>query len=136
VERLAADRLAKALRDGLSPVALAAAWAAGRFMSLDDAARLGLELLASIAAAQGTEEGAVGAAAQRLTRRELEVAVLIAQGLTNRQIAEELVVAQRTAETHVERILGKLGFASRAMVAAWVVEQGMATGMATQTGRR
>ncbi|GDY29122.1 ATP-binding protein [Gandjariella thermophila] len=54
-----------------------------------------------------------------LTRREREVADLIARGLSNRQIAETLVIAQRTAESHVEHILAKLGFTSRAQIAAW-----------------
>ncbi|MGV9450881.1 ATP-binding protein [Streptomyces sp. NPDC003635] len=54
-----------------------------------------------------------------LTRREAEVAALVAQGLTNRQIAEALVIAQRTAEGHVERILVKLGFSKRSQLAAW-----------------
>nr|WP_206328133.1 LuxR C-terminal-related transcriptional regulator [Streptomyces sp. S3(2020)] len=54
-----------------------------------------------------------------LTRREMQVAALIAQGRTNRQIADNLVIAQRTAEGHVERILVKLGFANRSQVAAW-----------------
>lgn len=54
-----------------------------------------------------------------LTRRETEVAELLAQGLTNQQIADRLVVAVRTAEGHVERILNKLGFTSRSQVAVW-----------------
>ncbi|CCK30268.1 regulator [Streptomyces davaonensis JCM 4913] len=54
-----------------------------------------------------------------LTRREAEVAALVARGLTNRQIAESLVIAQRTAEGHVERILVKLGFSKRSQLAAW-----------------
>ena len=54
-----------------------------------------------------------------LTRRETEVAELIAEGLTNQQIADRLVVALRTAEGHVERILSKLGFTSRSQVAVW-----------------
>lgn len=54
-----------------------------------------------------------------LTRRETQVAALIAQGCTNKQIADRLVIAQRTAEGHVERILVKLGFANRSQVAAW-----------------
>ena len=54
-----------------------------------------------------------------LTRREREVAELVAAGLTNRQIAARLVVSLRTAETHVDRIMGKLGCTSRARVAAW-----------------
>lgn len=57
-----------------------------------------------------------------LTKRECEVAGLVAQGLTNKNIAAQLVISQRTAEAHVERILNKLGFTSRAQVAAWVVE--------------
>jgi non-specific serine/threonine protein kinase len=59
----------------------------------------------------------------RLTKREHEVAILIAEGLTNRAIADRLVISPRTAQGHVEHILTKLGFTSRAQVAAWVVEQ-------------
>ena len=55
-----------------------------------------------------------------LTPREREVARLVAAGLSNKQIAAELVIAQRTAEGHVDRILRKLGFTSRAQLAAWV----------------
>lgn len=58
-----------------------------------------------------------------LTPRELEIAGLVAQGLSNRDIASKLVISQRTAETHVEHILSKLGFTSRAQIAAWVVEE-------------
>ncbi len=59
----------------------------------------------------------------RLTRRERQVADLIAEGLTNQAIADRLVISPRTAQGHVEHILAKLGFTSRAQVAAWVVEQ-------------
>jgi non-specific serine/threonine protein kinase len=55
-----------------------------------------------------------------LTRRELQVARLIAEGRSNKEIAAELVISQRTAENHVEHILAKLGFTSRAQVVAWV----------------
>ncbi|MFF3711667.1 ATP-binding protein [Streptomyces phaeochromogenes] len=55
-----------------------------------------------------------------LTRREREVAELVADGLANQQIADRLVIARRTAEGHVERILGKLGFSNRSQIAAWV----------------
>ena len=55
-----------------------------------------------------------------LTPRELQVARLVAGGRSNKQIAAELVISPRTAEGHVERILAKLGFTSRAQVAAWV----------------
>ena len=59
-----------------------------------------------------------------LTRRELEIAGLLAEGLTNREIAVRLVISPRTAETHVDHILAKLGMSSRAQVASWVAEQG------------
>ena len=60
-----------------------------------------------------------------LTKREREVAALVARGKSNREIADQLVVSERTIETHVANILFKLGFASRAQVAAWVVEVGL-----------
>jgi non-specific serine/threonine protein kinase len=60
-----------------------------------------------------------------LTPREREVAVLVAQGKTSKEIADLLVVSERTAEVHVSNILGKLGFTSRAQVAAWAVEKGL-----------
>jgi len=56
-----------------------------------------------------------------LSRREREVAVLVARGLTNRQIADQLVIAERTVEGHLERIRGKLGLRSRTQIAVWVV---------------
>ena len=58
----------------------------------------------------------------RLTGRELEVAALVAEGLTNHAIASRLSVAPRTAEAHVENIRRKLGVRSRAQIAAWVTE--------------
>ncbi|WP_406732891.1 ATP-binding protein [Streptomyces sp. NBC_01794] len=57
-----------------------------------------------------------------LTRRETEIAHLVARGLSNKEIAATLVIARRTAEGHVEHILSKLGFTSRAQVAVWVFE--------------
>uniref|UniRef100_UPI00138F385F response regulator transcription factor n=1 Tax=Nocardia arizonensis TaxID=1141647 RepID=UPI00138F385F len=58
-----------------------------------------------------------------LTKRERQVAELVAEGLTNRAIAARLKVAQHTAQGHVEHILTKLGFTSRAQIAAWATEQ-------------
>jgi DNA-binding CsgD family transcriptional regulator len=54
-----------------------------------------------------------------LTPRQTEVARLVARGWSNRQIAEELVITERSAESHVERIRARLGFRSRSQVAAW-----------------
>jgi DNA-binding NarL/FixJ family response regulator len=55
-----------------------------------------------------------------LTARELQVARLIAGGRSNKDIAADLVISQRTAENHMEHILAKLGYTSRAQVATWV----------------
>ncbi|MDQ6897945.1 MAG: LuxR C-terminal-related transcriptional regulator [Candidatus Dormibacteraeota bacterium] len=57
--------------------------------------------------------------AESLTRREAEVAKLVAAGLTNREIAQRLFLSVRTVETHVDRVLGKLDFHSRTQLAAW-----------------
>jgi non-specific serine/threonine protein kinase len=57
-----------------------------------------------------------------LTAREKQIAALLAQGLSNKAIAKTLVIAQRTAETHVANILVKLGLTSRGQVAAWLAE--------------
>jgi DNA-binding CsgD family transcriptional regulator/tetratricopeptide (TPR) repeat protein len=62
-----------------------------------------------------SRDGSVG-----LTPREREVAALVARGLTNLQVAEELTISERTVEGHVERILGKLEFRSRGQIAAWL----------------
>jgi tetratricopeptide (TPR) repeat protein len=70
------------------------------------------------------------AADSTLTRREREIASLVAEGLTNRQIAQRLFISDRTAETHVIHILNKLGFTSRAQVAAWTTSTDL-----TQTNR-
>lgn len=58
-----------------------------------------------------------------LSRRETEVAQLVAEGLTNRQIAERLFVSERTAEYHVEQIRNKLGFHTRAEISKWLAGQ-------------
>jgi DNA-binding CsgD family transcriptional regulator/tetratricopeptide (TPR) repeat protein len=60
-----------------------------------------------------------------LTPREREVAALIGQGKTNREIANRLVVSERTIETHVRNVLTKLDFTSRTQLAAWAVKKGL-----------
>jgi pimeloyl-ACP methyl ester carboxylesterase/DNA-binding CsgD family transcriptional regulator len=63
-----------------------------------------------------------------LTARQLEVAALVARGCSNREIAAELVITERSAESHVERIRARLGFRSRAQIAAWYVAANPAPG--------
>ncbi|MDQ2914070.1 MAG: AAA family ATPase [Chloroflexota bacterium] len=60
--------------------------------------------------------------ASSLTAREREVAALVSQGLTNRQIAEQLVISERTAEGHIDQIRNKLGLRNRALIAVWAAD--------------
>lgn len=62
-----------------------------------------------------------------LTAREREVAALIAEGRTNREIAAQLVLSERTVEKHVENVMQKLAFTSRAQVAVWAASQNLRT---------
>ncbi len=90
-----------------------------------DGTRMSTEQLVSLALEE-KEPKAQRASGKRssgtLTPREGEIAGLVAQGLSNREIASRLVISKRTAETHVEHILTKLGFTSRSQIAAWVAE--------------
>jgi DNA-binding CsgD family transcriptional regulator len=63
---------------------------------------------------------APGPAGQELSPREAEVAKLVGQGLTNRQIAAALFISERTAKNHVQHILVKLGMSNRSQIAAWI----------------
>jgi DNA-binding NarL/FixJ family response regulator len=60
-----------------------------------------------------------------LTKREVQVARLLGRGLTNREIAAELVISVRTVDRHVENILAKLDLRSRGAVAAWAAQNGL-----------
>ncbi len=74
---------------------------------------------------QPAEQSAPSTASSPLTSREREVARLVARGYTNRQIAEALIISERTAERHVQNMLDKLGFSSRAQLAVWAAEHGL-----------
>ncbi len=65
----------------------------------------------------------IGNGSVRLSRRELEIARLVAEGLTNREIASRLFISERTVDGHLEHVREKLGVNSRAQVAAWVTKQ-------------
>jgi predicted ATPase/DNA-binding CsgD family transcriptional regulator len=116
VDRADHERAVQASQAALGETAYAAAWADGRAMSLD-------QVIDYAESTGDTPLAPVGDQLAQLTAREREVAVLIARGLSNRQIAETLVIAERTVTNHVEHIFDKLGFRSRAQVATWVTEQ-------------
>lgn len=100
-----------------------AARAAGMFAEAGDLAdRLGI---GSITARLEERRSVTRTQATRLTPREEDVARLVARGLSNREIAAELYVSERTAETHVQHILTKLGFGSRTQIATWAVRTGL-----------
>jgi DNA-binding NarL/FixJ family response regulator len=91
-------------------------------------ARLGAarELAATEALARRHEPPPIVVRRGELTPRERQVIALIAQGYSNRAIAQALVISEKTAEVHVGNILGKLGFGSRSQAAAYAVEHGLA----------
>ena len=91
--------------------------AEGRRMSLAEAVPYAL--------ADEPEEAWHTGPGRTLTRRELEVAALVAQGLTNRRIADQLYLSVRTVDTHVDHVLTKLGFSNRTQLAAWAHEAGL-----------
>ena len=125
----AAGPQAQQLIDGaagqLGPSAAAALFAEGRAMDADGAVRYAV---AGPPAGFGQQQAGAAAPGQgaaqpgALTSRELEIAGLIARGLSNRGIAAELVISPATAARHVANIFAKLGFTSRAQVAAWFAD--------------
>ncbi|MFE3003131.1 protein kinase [Nocardia sp. NPDC059246] len=82
---------------------------------------LGFDAAIGYALGEQTPPPGADASSVSLTKREREVVDLICEGLTNKAIAARLVISQRTAQGHVEHILTKLGFTSRAQIAAWAV---------------
>jgi DNA-binding NarL/FixJ family response regulator len=92
---------------------------AGRALSVEDAVALARVTGAAASASVIEHAGAASAPERVLTSRELQVALLVGQGLTNRQIAERLVITERTAGAHIEHILHKLGYRTRTQIGVW-----------------
>ena len=130
------DALLAAAHHRLGPELSAGLVAEGRLLSPHDATRYALQTVADLSppgTAGGPGSGGTAStggsgredrnAASVLTAREHEIALLIASGLSNRGIGEQLFISPATAARHVANILAKLGLNSRAQVAAWVVSQ-------------
>jgi non-specific serine/threonine protein kinase len=92
------------------------AFARGRLLTFDETLALALR-------EQSRPVPKTPAQASLLTRRQREVAELVAAGLSNKEIAARLVISLRTAEGHVESILTKLDFKTRTQIAGWVMQQ-------------
>jgi non-specific serine/threonine protein kinase len=120
------ERAVAAVRAQIDDARFQAAWAEGRLLTLDQVIE---ESLSPEAGAGGVRVRPVGAVlpASGLTPREREVAALIAHGFTSREIAERLVISERTADSHAEHIRDKLGLRSRRQIAAWAIEHGLVT---------
>ena len=100
-------------RDALGSERFETARRRGLAMSLSDA----------VALARGEPRAVAAAQPKPLSRREREIAGLVAKGLGNREIAELLFLSKRTVDSHIEHIFGKLDIASRAQLSAWVAAQ-------------
>jgi predicted ATPase/DNA-binding CsgD family transcriptional regulator len=116
---LAHNDCADAARRALGPARFDTEYLRGAGLSLDDA--IGYALGEDQPPAEPVTGQATGTPVS-LTRRETEVAALVAEGLTNRQIAVRLVLSPRIVESHIDHILAKLGFTTRTQLVAWTVE--------------
>jgi len=98
--------------------AFTAGLAKGRALSPSSAVAAALEEPVTAGPAVAVQERGI-----RLTAREVEVAGLVAEGLSNKEIAARMVISSRTAETHVQHIMDKLGFSARSQIAAWQTQR-------------
>lgn len=117
VDKADVDRLTMALRASVGDTAFDELWNGGRHLSTEQVLR---EVASAFAepVTPSSEKSAV-----LLSPRERQVAALVAEGLSNQDIAAQLHIGVRTAETHVQSIMNKLGFHNRTQVAAWVAKQ-------------
>jgi len=119
-DRPSYENMLSKIQEAISEDAFTAAWAEGQTMKLEDAVEYAL-----VEPKQLGSEGSLKEKFGGLTAREREVAVLIAQGKSNREIARDMTVSVKTIETYVTRILNTLGFDSRVQVATWTIDKGM-----------
>ena len=118
--REAHDRAVAGLAGKLDPAALDRVWAEGRHLSMEEAVGLALGVEAA-SGARGGQNSSNG----RLSPRQLEVARLVARGLTDREIARQLGISHRTVDSHLRQASAKLGCSSRTAVAVWALRQEM-----------
>jgi non-specific serine/threonine protein kinase len=122
-ERLLHEPQLAAARARLDEMVWETAFAEGKDMGLDQAVEYALSEGETGAPVPPAPDRLLADTSAALTRREKEIASLVAQGLTNRQIAFELSISEHTAATHVRRILKKRGLQSRAQIGSWLTQQ-------------
>ncbi|WP_433333144.1 ATP-binding protein [Spirillospora sp. CA-294931] len=115
------DQCAGRVERALGEDAYAEAVRAGRALAPDAAIEEALRGVPDETEPPTAAPGADGT--DPLSPREREVADLVVEGLSNREIAERLVIAKRTADSHMEHIMAKLGMSSRSQLAAWVIDR-------------
>ena len=122
------DQVLPAVRAGASGYVLKDAAPTDLEAAVRTVHRGGVVLAPQVASTVMSEvsRGRAAPGAQELTRRELEVLRLLARGLSNRELAEELFVSEKTVKTHVSSILSKLGLADRTQAALFAVRHGLA----------
>jgi predicted ATPase/DNA-binding NarL/FixJ family response regulator len=114
------------VRRSIRPEAFQSAWQDGRGLAMDQAITLALQEEPSGPAPSGPAvERDAGLEVERLSAREREIATLIGQGRSNREIAEVLVLSVKTVESHVKNVFTKLHVKTRAEIAAWAARQGL-----------
>jgi non-specific serine/threonine protein kinase len=124
-ERLTLDRHLTAARAALGARAAGEAWAQGQSLPPAQATAEALALLEARDHGQGGPREPASALAGPLTPREREVTALVARGLSNRAIAQQLVITEATVERHIGNVFAKLGLDSRAQLAVWALEHGL-----------
>jgi ATP/maltotriose-dependent transcriptional regulator MalT len=122
IERAIQEHSMAAARIHLGKEMFEATWAEGRTMTLEQA--LTAQGQATISPARSSTSPAKSPATfhDGLTTREIEVLRLVAQGLTNEQVAQQLVISQRTVNTHLTAIYGKIGVSSRSAATRYAIE--------------
>jgi predicted ATPase/DNA-binding CsgD family transcriptional regulator len=108
-----------AARDGLGEQAWTSLYRRGAGCPLDQVIALAVSDRDDLNEVSGAVTAGAAATGQ-LTRREREIAALVAEGLSNREVAERLVISKRTVDAHVEHVLAKLGASSRVQIATWL----------------
>ena len=122
------DRSMSLVVPGLGQRSFDVAFARGRAMTIDEGVAFAIEDRRPPRRAPA----APGEPQSGLTRRQLEIARLVADGLSNKQIAARLFLSERTVETHITNILNRLGLASRVQLSRWMADTAASRSAAVQ----